>query len=361
MLATKQTKPYFEQAELVANMSLPPRPRKWVFRKGWTKYDPITGTCVEVVYPEDEALVFDVEVLMSEGNFPTLAVAVSPKAWYSWCSDRLVEDCFKWKDQRPTTGDLIPLETARGATKPVSGTWQPKLVIGHNVSFDRTFIKEQYYIKGPKTRFLDTMSMHIATSGQTGFQRMLYIARKKNSRRKEVRELEENQWGRGPPSFEWAEESTLNNLNDVYQLHCKGAPLDKETRQVFVKGDMKDVREDFQNLMIYCANDVKATLAVFQSLWPTFLERFPHPVTLAGMLEMGTAFLPVNSNWDRYIAESDAIHDDLQRESQLSLTQLANDACSLLEDKRYQDDVWLWDLDWSTKENTYSGPRTKKI
>ena len=65
------------------------------------------------------------------------------------------------------------------------------------------------------------------------------------------------------------------------------------------------------------------------------LPRFPHPVTLAGMLEMGTAFLPINSNWDRYITESDAIHDDLQREGQLSLTQLANDACSLLEDKRY--------------------------
>lgn len=123
---------------------------------------------------------------------------------------------------------------------------------------------------------------------------------------------------------------------------------------------MKDVREDFQNLMIYCANDVKATLAVFQALWPTFLDRFPHPVTLAGMLEMGTAFLPVNSNWDRYITESDAIHKDLQREGQLSLTQLANNACSLLEDKRYKGDVWLWDLDWSTKENTYSGPRAKK-
>ena len=81
MLATKQTKPYFEQAELVANMSLPPRPRKWIFRKGWTKYDPETGTCMEVVCPEDKGLVFDVEVLMSEGQFPTLAVAVSPKAW----------------------------------------------------------------------------------------------------------------------------------------------------------------------------------------------------------------------------------------------------------------------------------------
>ena len=53
------------------------------------------------------------------------------------------------------------------------------------------------------------------------------------------------------------------------------------------------------------------------------------------MLEMGTAFLPVNSNWDRYIAESDAIFDDLQREGQLTLTQLANDACSLLEGERY--------------------------
>ena len=58
-------------------------------------------------------------------------------------------------------------------------------------------------------------------------------------------------------------------------------------------------------------------------------------MTLAGMLEMGTAFLPVNDNWDRYIAESDAIFDDLQREGQLSLTQLANDACSLLEGERY--------------------------
>ena len=81
ILATKQTKPYFEHAECVASMSLPPRPRKWIFRKGWTRYDPKTGTCEETACPEDEALVFDVEVLMSEGQFPTLAVATSPKAW----------------------------------------------------------------------------------------------------------------------------------------------------------------------------------------------------------------------------------------------------------------------------------------
>ena len=44
----------------------------------------------------------------------------------------------------------------------------------------------------------------------------------------------------------WKEVSTMNNLNDVYQLHCNGEPLQKETRDVFVKGSIQDVRERFQ-------------------------------------------------------------------------------------------------------------------
>ena len=45
---------------------------------------------------------------------------------------------------------------------------------------------------------------------------------------------------------DWKEVSTLNNLNDVYQLHCSGKPLEKATREVFVEGTMEDVREQFQ-------------------------------------------------------------------------------------------------------------------
>ena len=44
----------------------------------------------------------------------------------------------------------------------------------------------------------------------------------------------------------WTNESTMNNLNDVYQHHCGGPPLKKATRDVFVKGSMADVREMFQ-------------------------------------------------------------------------------------------------------------------
>lgn len=48
------------------------------------------------------------------------------------------------------------------------------------------------------------------------------------------------------------------------------------------------------------------------------------------MLEMGTAFLPVNQNWDRYQEQANDTYNDLQRELKLILMQLADDACELL-------------------------------
>lgn len=50
---------------------------------------------------------------------------------------------------------------------------------------------------------------------------------------------------------------------------------------------MQDVHDNFQVLMEYCASDVVATHEVLRELLPLFLQRFPHPVTLAGMLELG--------------------------------------------------------------------------
>lgn len=40
---------------------------------------------------------------------------------------------------------------------------------------------------------------------------------------------------------------TVNNLDDVYQFHCKDAlPLDKASRYVFVNGSIKDINAQFQ-------------------------------------------------------------------------------------------------------------------
>lgn len=71
------------------------------------------------------------------------------------------------------------------------------------------------------------------------------------------------------------------------------------------------------------------TAAVFP---PT--PRCPHPVTLAGMLEMGVSYLPVNHNWERYLAEAQSTYEELQREMKKSLMDLANDACQLLSGQR---------------------------
>ena len=44
----------------------------------------------------------------------------------------------------------------------------------------------------------------------------------------------------------WMSDTSLNSLTEVYQHHCKGPPLQKHKRDVFVKGNIEEVREDFQ-------------------------------------------------------------------------------------------------------------------
>lgn len=47
-------------------------------------------------------------------------------------------------------------------------------------------------------------------------------------------------------SWDWLDISSVNNLADVHSLYVGGPPLEKEPRELFVKGSMKDVRENFQ-------------------------------------------------------------------------------------------------------------------
>uniref|UniRef100_A0A3P8XBD4 DNA polymerase subunit gamma-1 n=1 Tax=Esox lucius TaxID=8010 RepID=A0A3P8XBD4_ESOLU len=357
LLAQKQSLPYLEAASKLQQALLPPMPQDWVWEVGWTRYGP-NGESRRVDFPDEAGLVFDVEVCMSEGHCPTLAVAVSPTAWYSWCSKRLIEERYSWSSQL-TPADLIPMETSANTSRPPGNHWSERLIVGHNVSFDRSYIKEQYLLKGSKARFLDTMSLHMAISGLTGFQRTLWMASKQGKKRglQEVKEhmkkmsrlsVELNFSFIG--SWDWVHISSINNLADVHALYVGGEPLRKEARDVFVKGKMADVRDNFQELMQYCALDVLATHQVFSEQLPLFMERCPHPVTFAGMLEMGGCYLPVNQNWGRYLEDSQDTFEELQREMKKSLMSLADDACQLLEGERYKEDPWLWDLEWDIQE-----------
>lgn len=80
ILAQKQSLPYLEAASQLQLAELPSMPQEWSWEVGWTRYGP-NGQSQKVDFPEESALVFDVEVCISEGQCPTLAVAVSPTNW----------------------------------------------------------------------------------------------------------------------------------------------------------------------------------------------------------------------------------------------------------------------------------------
>uniref|UniRef100_A0A4W6EBV9 DNA polymerase subunit gamma-1 n=1 Tax=Lates calcarifer TaxID=8187 RepID=A0A4W6EBV9_LATCA len=321
-LARIQSLPYLEAATKLHLAELPPMPQEWKWEVGWTRYGP-NGESQKVDFPEESALVFDVEVCMSEGQCPTLAVAVSPTNWYSWCSKRLIEERYSWSNQL-TLADLIPLETLINSAKTPRGQWNHRLIVGHNVSFDRSYIKEQYLLKGSMVRFMDTMSLHMAISGLTGFQRTLWMASKLGKKRglQEVKEhiKKTGQKGEGSMigSWDWVNISSINNLADVHALYVGGPPLQKEARDTFVKGKVS--------------------------------KSPPINLLTSTLTCMGVSYLPVNQNWGRYLEDSQDIYEELQREMKKSLMTLADDACQLLQDDRYKEDPWLWDLEWDVQE-----------
>ncbi|KAM7351848.1 DNA polymerase gamma, catalytic subunit tam [Cochliomyia hominivorax] len=337
-IAKEQVTPYRELLKpLVELKTLPKKPKVWSFQPGWTVYDPGSGEATPVEYPLENGLIFDVEVCMNEGAMPTLATAVGCKHWYSWVSPRLTVEAqeIKVKQKIPhyTSEELIPL-----------GIADAKIVIGHNVSYDRARLKEQYLLQDSKVRFLDTMSLHVCVSGVTSYQRALMKSKKDPA----------------PEDLEWLSQSSLNSLSEVHRLYCGGPEISKEERNIFVEGTLEDVRKDFQALITYCSNDVAATHRVLQKLFPLFEERFPHPVTLAGMLEMGSAYLPVNRNWLRYIEEAELTYEELNIEAKYHLARRADEACRLMKDEQYKQHLWLWDEDWSTQKLKLKASKSKK-
>ncbi|XP_052749870.1 DNA polymerase subunit gamma-1, mitochondrial isoform X2 [Galleria mellonella] len=339
-IGEKQSSPYRSLLKNLATSTLPPLPKIWSKRSGWCKYN--GNTAVPVPCPLDDAMVFDVEVLMSSGNRPTLACAVSCDSWYSWVSEPVANGEPHQQYENVNYEDLIPLET--DGMQPCGDLNRPRIIVGHNVSFDRAKIKEQYWLNKTGLRFMDTMSMHTCVSGVTSYQRTVLKAKNKEPH---------------PSDDDWKEISSLNNLSEVHQLYC-GTLVDKQSRDVFTEGNMQDVHDNFQELMLYCARDVIATHDVLRELLPLFLERFPHPVTLAGMLELGSAYLPVNSNWLQYIDSAETVFEDLKLESRQLLSRKADEACQLMKNEAYKKDIWMWDQDWSTQTLKLKKSTTKK-
>lgn len=329
-IARIQSEPYQKLISQLVGLEQPEMPAQWQLASGWTHYCSKTKTTRSVPFPEDRAIVFDIENCVKEGAAPTMACALGRSGWYSWVSPALI-DCASRNNRPYQLSDLIPLE----ADGSVVDRSEPRIVVGHNVSYDRARVREQYLLQDSGVRFMDTMSMHVCVSGVTSYQRAILKAKREVSAADQV----------------WSQHSSLNSLLEVHRLYCPDAgDLDKDKRDTFVVGQLVDIRADFQNLMVYCARDVLATHRVLGVLYPRFCERFPHPATLAGMLEIGMAYLPVRGSWRRYIQAAHLSYDDLTIESNRILEQRANWTCRLANAEQWRKDIWMWDQDWSKQE-----------
>jgi DNA polymerase gamma 1 len=331
-IAFQQVEPYLKIINKLLD-KIPTLPQKFILKEGWIRYS--NSGYEQVEYPQEDGLIFDVEVCMKNGPLPTLATAVSNTSWYSWVSKHLIDGTSSNFIKKPLTPDvMISLESSKSDHGLNLNEFQQlhKVIVGHNVSFDRIRIKEQYWLNGSNTKFLDTMSMHICISGTNSYQRTILKSKHSNITNEQLHTI-----------------SSLNNLADVYKLYC-GTELMKTNRDIFINGQLHDIKKHFNESMLYCALDVVATHKVLKQIFPIFLERFPHFATLAGMLELGSSYLPVNYNWTRYLEETEMIYDDLNLECKICLSKRADQICRLLIDDKYKEDPWMWDQDWSIKD-----------
>ncbi|EPQ51697.1 hypothetical protein GLOTRDRAFT_48389 [Gloeophyllum trabeum ATCC 11539] len=367
--------PYLALARALAAAHLPPPPDAWDLQPGWTKYchrPDGSSYCEPVPAPAhegrpEEMLVFDVETMPRYGPHPVLACAASTNAWYAWISPWLL-------GRSSDPAHLIPLGDPA----------VPRVVVGHNVAYDRARVREEYALGGTGNRWLDTMALHVAVTGISSHQRPAWMKYRKSQA--EARRLRDEAYeavvdlvkhgngglehllmdeeGEGDAELEmsgkrWEDLTSANALADVAKLHC-GIEMDKEVRNDFMTRTPEEILENVHDYLTYCANDVAVTHAVFSKVLPEFLARCPHPVSFAGILTMGSSFLTVNESWEEYIENAERKYKELEDKVKSRLVQLAQQAKTLADGERWKDDVWLSQLDWTPKIAGKSRGRVKK-
>jgi DNA polymerase gamma 1 len=341
-LGMDSAEPYLEIAKKFARASPPARPRKWIQRSGWTKYNP-DGSSEPIDTPDADVLSFDVEVMWHETNFAAMACATSATHWYAWISPWLLGESEDDKH-------LIPLGDPK----------KPRIIVGHNIGYDRARILEEYSIEQTANFFVDTMSLHVAVNGMCSRQRPTWNKHKKDRETQDkiaaaeengdLNALLENNLSFEEEADLWVGRSSTNSLREVAHFHC-GITIDKAKREWFGELDRKGVVGRLDELLDYCAADVDITHKVYKRVFPNFLETCPHPVSFAALRHMSTEILPINHKWSAYIANAEATYQKLLTGVQERLVDLAEKAVALRNDpSTYEQDPWLNQLDWSGQE-----------
>jgi DNA polymerase gamma 1 len=350
-IALDASEPYLQYAKKFAKSLIPERPRQWIKRSGWTKYNS-DGSSEAIEAPQESMLSFDVEVLYKESSFAVMACAASPTTWYAWLSPWLL-------GETENDRQLIPL----------GNPTVPRIVVGHNIGYDRARVKEEYSIEQSRNFFVDTMSLHVAVNGMCSQQRPTWMKHKKNrdlrdkiseeNNSVELTTMLENKMLSEEEEELWVGRSSVNSLRDVAKFHC-GVTIDKSQRDYFGELDRAGICEKLDELLDYCAADVAITHRVYQKVFPNFLETSPHPVSFGALRHLSSVILPVDETWKQYLDSAEATYLKRLKDVNERLVLLSDAALECKENPEvYSNDPWLSQLDWSGQEIKMKKPKKK--
>ena len=331
-MAMEIAQPWYSLLNELMRSDAPVEPDELVYQSGWTRY--VSGDLPErVSHPLENAMVFDVETMVKFGAWPVMAAAMTPKAWYVWLHPAVVTEGLMKFDQM-----LIPIGTG-------------KLVAGHNVSYDRVRVEEEYTLEHSGNYFLDTMSTHIAVSGLASEMRKMYEYWDKEPSRRVV-------------GAKWFTKGSPASLLHAYNFHVhavsgtytgqtgRGKPMvaeDKEIRDVFVEASsMNTIRGLKERLIRYNIDDIFHTAELLKAVLPKYRRANPSMTSFAAMVEMGSSILPVQNDWEKWIQGVEAVYHQQTREMRNALNKLADDVHrEWLAGAAYESDPWLKHLDWT--------------
>lgn len=327
-IALFSSKNYLEVAKNFVDIgAIPKKPETWIMESGWIKYPSDGSDPLHVDHPDEKIVVFDVETLYKVSNYAVMATAVSSTAWYGWVSPVLTGESESFDH-------LIPMDTLA----------KERIIIGHNVGYDRARIAEEYNLKETKAFFLDTMALHIAASGMCSRQRPRWMQHRKQ---KSDIEYTPDEIQRSEMEDPWVSYSSPNSLAEVAQFYC-GMEISKDPREMFAGDDINTIKKHFQDLMTYCATDVSTTYSIYIQVLPEFLRVCPHPVSFAALRFMGGGILPTNKDWQTYLDSAEGLYQQSREKVDNHLIQLAEEAVKLKDQPEiFENDPWLKQLDWT--------------
>ena len=313
-------------------------PTKFSTRTGWTVYEGDRNEAID--FPPDKIVILDVEVMYKISPYPVIAVCLSADKWYSWASPSLINATIP--------KDLITMGNPKNH----------KLIVGHNVSYDRARIKEEYHFEKANFDFLDTLSLHMSAAGFCNAQRSLYLQKQRNLKAIELYEEPDNLDDElEVDDGDGTNHGAMNSLKDLAKFYLS-ENLSKSDRDYFKETDISILQNEvtFQKLMKYCATDVLITAKLYQALLPRFLQKCPHPASFVGMLHLAKSYLPTDLKWKEFVDTSESAYNSNQKQIESDLLALAKKTLQTPKEV-IENDPWLKLLDWEVRPTKMTKPK----